>query len=80
MNLRKLRTSLTLLIEKEAAEFKDLVSRLSAQVDARGRGFGGEDLNDVTRATNEAIDKCNKRLIKAFDLIEVIDKKLGHFE
>jgi hypothetical protein len=77
MNLRKLRSNLSKLIEHEITEFKDSSKRLEAQFNARGRGFGGNDLDEVTRETHKALNRASNRVLKAFNIIEMIDDRLN---
>ena len=64
------------ILDTETARLATLTSQRLAQHDAIDRGFGGDDLSDVIKATSSEITKCNDRLINAWDMLESVNAEL----
>jgi hypothetical protein len=75
--LLQLKQSNQSIIDTESKHLTNLVTQLNAQYFAIDRGFGGDDLNDVIKATHKAITKCNHDLSNAFNALENVNLEIA---
>lgn len=75
--LLQLKQSNQSIIDTESKHLTNLVTQLNAQYFAIDRGFGGDDLNDVIKATHKAITKCNYDLSNAFNTLEKVNLEIA---